>query len=204
MKPNTSYSVSSQAQRTVNGLAGRGLQVPALAEALGEGGVVIRFVKSNALSRAARVARQVSLLDVYWDDIQAKARTPFASAPEGPWKLDYKDRLGSVERTDDNKLAVIVRFVLTGSEPKSEQELLRISQVIRIRYEVLEDEEISEQDLRDFAKVNALYNAWPYAREVVQQMSTRLDYPPIVMPLLVIQPEPPTDKKRKPDKREGK
>lgn len=165
---------------------------------------MIRFVKSNALSRAATVARQVSLLDVHWDDIQAKARTPFASAPDGPWKLDYRDHLGSVERTDDNEVAVIVRFVLTGSVPESEQELLRISQVIRIRYEVLEDAEISQQDLREFAKVNALYNAWPYAREVVQQMSTRLNYPPIVLPVLVIQPEPPTDKKGRPAKREGK
>jgi len=171
---------------------------------MGEGGIVIRFVKASVLSRAATVARQVRLLDVHWDDIQAKVRTPFASAPEGPWQLDYKDRLGSVERTDDNEIAVIVRFTLTGSEPKSEQDLLRISQSIRLRYEILEDAEISKQDLRDFARVNALYNAWPYAREVVQQMSTRLDYPPIILPLLVVQPEPPTDKMIKPAKKEGK
>ena len=118
------------------------------------------------------------------------------------WQLDYKDRLGSVERTEDNEIAIIVRFHLTGTEPRTEQELLRISQTLRIRYEVLEGADFSEQDLRDFAKVNALHNAWLYAREVVHQISTRLNYPPIVLPLLVVQPEPPPGRKNKPTKKE--
>lgn len=38
-------------------------------------------------------------------------------------------------------------------------------------------------DLAEFAKLNGMYNAWPYLREIVQSMTLRMGISPLVLPM---------------------
>lgn len=49
--------------------------------------------------------------------------------------------------------------------------------------------------LSAFAKVNGVYNAWPYLREIVQNTCARMNLPPTVLPVFrVIKPSKKEDK----------
>lgn len=48
----------------------------------------------------------------------------------------------------------------------------------------IEGEDLTQQDLDAFASRTATYNVWPYWREFVQTMTTRMGLPPITIPLL--------------------
>jgi hypothetical protein len=43
-----------------------------------------------------------------------------------------------------------------------------------------------DEELDAFAKINSVFNAWPYWRELAQSTSVRMGIPPIVIPLLTV------------------
>jgi hypothetical protein len=49
--------------------------------------------------------------------------------------------------------------------------------------------------LEEFARVNGVYNAWPYLREYVQTTVSRMNLPPLLLPLLRVGP-PAVEQKR--------
>ena len=52
----------------------------------------------------------------------------------------------------------------------------------------------TSDELQAFANTNALMNCWPYWRELVQSTVTRMNLPPITVPLLRYVPPPPETK----------
>ncbi len=52
-----------------------------------------------------------------------------------------------------------------------------------LEYHLPSDFRVTRPELNAFAKVNGVYNAWPYFRELVQSMTLRMDLPPIVLPV---------------------
>lgn len=55
-----------------------------------------------------------------------------------------------------------------------------------LRYKLPETFVAESKDLEEFARTNALFNAWPYFREFVQNTFSRMSVPAIVLPLLRI------------------
>jgi len=52
-----------------------------------------------------------------------------------------------------------------------------------LTYLIPKETPVSQQDLNDFARPNAMFNVWPYWREYVQNTITRMNLPPLVLPL---------------------
>jgi len=50
-------------------------------------------------------------------------------------------------------------------------------------YSVPSDFKATKAEIRSFADVNGIFNAWPYFREFVQSTSSRMDLPPIILPV---------------------
>lgn len=48
----------------------------------------------------------------------------------------------------------------------------------------LQNDAITADEIRAFAQVNAVMNAWPYWREFVQSTTSRLGLPPLTLPLI--------------------
>jgi preprotein translocase subunit SecB len=49
-----------------------------------------------------------------------------------------------------------------------------------------QDVKITQDQLNDFGRLNAMFNVWPYWREFVQNTVTRMNLPPLVLPLFRI------------------
>lgn len=71
-----------------------------------------------------------------------------------------------------------------------------IRAIYELAYEVPPEITPSQQDLEMFADTNAVLNVWPYWREIVQNLSMRLDLPPILLPLFRLAKAPGQPAKR--------
>jgi preprotein translocase subunit SecB len=84
-------------------------------------------------------------------------------------------------------------FVRANLDVRIENESNPSVAAVKIQYEleyrVPEDFKASRADLTAFAKVNGVFNAWPYFREIVQTATMRMDLPPVVLPVYRV-PQP--------------
>lgn len=53
-----------------------------------------------------------------------------------------------------------------------------------LEYTLPSDLNASDEELNAFARLNGLFNAWPYFREFVQASMARMQLPPLVLPLM--------------------
>ena len=82
------------------------------------------------------------------------------------------------------KLSAEVRFGMGGvQEQDVTKRVVDVSAVLELSYRLSKEVELTPQQLRAFGKVNALYNAWPYWRELVQTTVARLGLPRLVVPV---------------------
>lgn len=67
---------------------------------------------------------------------------------------------------------------------------------VKIQYELeyaLPDElKVTRAELDAFAKINGVFNAWPYFREIVQSATLRMGLPPVVLPVYRVPAPKPT------------
>jgi hypothetical protein len=91
-----------------------------------------------------------------------------------------------VEISDD-AVGVKMRFEFLAPSPYQDEDKRRVEVTARIRVEYTRPNERGQFDRDDadvFARVNGIYNAWPYLREFVQTSLGRLGLPPFELPLL--------------------
>lgn len=64
---------------------------------------------------------------------------------------------------------------------------LSVRAILQLNYRLPRGAAFSRSDLQKFADVNGIYNAWPYWRELIQNISVRMNLPPLILPLFRIQ-----------------
>lgn len=89
-------------------------------------------------------------------------------------------------------LAAEVRFSLTGvSTDDASKKIVILNAAFELVYNINREVALTKQQLSAFAQVNVLYNAWPYWRELVQDMAARMGLPRLVVPVFrVARPTP--------------
>lgn len=96
--------------------------------------------------------------------------------------------LGHEVKTDpiaDNLLGVQVKFSLAAKgQAENHPEIFTLTATFQLTYEGENVRSIEEDKRAAFANVNAVFNAWPYLRELVQSMSGRMSLPTLTVPLL--------------------
>lgn len=55
--------------------------------------------------------------------------------------------------------------------------------IFELSYQVPADEKFSSDELKGFGEVNAVFNAWPYWRELVQSSLARMSMPVLTVPV---------------------
>lgn len=114
-------------------------------------------------------------------------RASYDVAPDGkepPLRIGIDDQ--AVELRDD-VLSTRMRFEFRGPSPFEEEKdrLVDVSATVRIEYFRPKDRgDIDQSEAEVFARVNGIYNAWPYLREFVQASLVRLGLPSFELPLL--------------------
>jgi hypothetical protein len=80
------------------------------------------------------------------------------------------------------------------SEPP--ERLFSVNCSFEVSYQIRDNHDPSDEEIASFGRGTAVFNCWPYAREFLRDMTSRLGHPTPVLPLLRIVPkksdEPPT------------
>lgn len=136
------------------------------------------------------VMKRVSQAQRYFELSQVRFVEFRASYDVKPDGEDLALRIGiddqSVELQND-VLLTRMRFEFRGPSPFEEEKdrLVDVSATVRVEYFQPEDRgDIDQSEADVFARVNGIYNAWPYLREYVQTSLVRLGLPPFELPLL--------------------
>jgi len=123
----------------------------------------------------------------------AARRIPFGSSPTEP--IDLRAAPPAVEsaRMGQN-LRVHIRFSQTAMDASApQQEIFAIDCVFEACYQLEAGYQPSDEEIKAFSEGNAVFNVWPYARQFLQDMSTRMSFNPPPLPLLRFAP-PPIDR----------
>ncbi len=141
---------------------------------------------------AAAVARYVDLKEVRLIEVSAKLiGGRDAMIQKAPWELRFK-RAMAVRFDDQTKeLTVIANLAVDVLPEKPGEESMVCSCVFHLDYVFNvnggpEGDDL-QRHLKAFANVNGTYNVWPYFRELVQSMASRVGMPPIVVPVYRVQ-----------------
>lgn len=81
---------------------------------------------------------------------------------------------------------VVVAGVETRVSPSDDPKAVPYVQVkvsFEVSYRLPDGFSATRQELEEFARVNAVFNVWPYFREFIQSTTARMGLPPIVLPL---------------------
>jgi hypothetical protein len=98
---------------------------------------------------------------------------------------------------DGRKLSSAVQFSFDVVN-EDEDEMFSLHCMFRADYELEEGYEPTPEEIGAFAESNAVFNCWPYFRELVQSTLARMNYPPLSIPFLRLVPKaaPPPQPKQ--------
>ena len=66
---------------------------------------------------------------------------------------------------------------------------MEVRGTFELSYRFPEEESFSSEELTAFGQVNAVFNAWPYWRELVQASLARMSMPTLTVPVFRVVPE---------------
>ncbi len=90
--------------------------------------------------------------------------------------------IGVTRASEPNRIAF--QFMLSLSGTSQKEEVIRISATYGEAYAVKSDEPISDDVLKKFGEIVGINMVWPYWREFVQSITTRMSLPPLTLPLM--------------------
>jgi preprotein translocase subunit SecB len=76
------------------------------------------------------------------------------------------------------------------SPAKPRAPLFSIVVTLELVYVLAPGVQLKASEIEAFAEVNAVHNAWPYWRELVQNVTVRMQLPPLILPLFRIRDIP--------------
>lgn len=165
------------------------------------------------LKLAIKISEQVELKEV---KLLMSEFSQLPTADQGEKLFDI-DRTVRVEANrEKNMIVVFPSFELKGysdiEKAKHNKPFLKIRAMFALVYEAKDLSELSDKAFDSFGHANGVYNAWPYWREFVQNVTTRMGLPSLTIPVFRIVSQPPkkaltvrrATKKKKKVKSKGK
>ncbi len=94
-----------------------------------------------------------------------------------------------LHREEPGSLRVLVRLGWEIRDRNDDETLqAEIRGTFELDYHLPDDEPFSDQELRAFSDFNAVFNAWPYWRELVQSSLARMSLPTLTVPVFRVTP----------------
>lgn len=119
---------------------------------------------------------QVALLEC-----NARSTLDPRGLPEQPPTLSlHQQCTGTLQA--ENRIQVTATAVFIGHV--EEQEVFRIQASYGVYYRLPAELQPSQQDIQEFAEQNGMFNAWPYLRELLGNLSAKMGLPLPPLPLL--------------------
>ncbi len=102
-------------------------------------------------------------------------------------ELDITLRGSGTKHTDPRTLLCLFGLDVDPKTPQPEgRRVAHISCDYAVLYEISDEayfDSLTVEDIENFAAFNGSFNAWPFAREFVHNVVTRLGLPPVLLPL---------------------
>ena len=138
---------------------------------------------SEKSKRISRLIQAAQIEDIRL--VETTAQTRIRSAKDaGPVDLKIKMSANVKEHHKDGTFFVLAMLEVRVVPPQSpENPVVSVKAGFELKYKLPKAFGATRRELDMFAKVNSLFNAWPYWREFVQNTATRMNLPPIVLPL---------------------
>lgn len=141
------------------------------------------------VAAAGRLASRIRLRDIVCVGLEAK-HLPTPTMPEERalgWETPTIQVLWEIE---GSLLKVIVPFSLfidthQNGDDSEKTRVAEIGVAMRLEYEIADVEALGDGDLPHYVGVTSYLHAWPYFRAEVQWLSTKLGFPPLVLPTIV-------------------
>ncbi len=139
------------------------------------------------ISLAVKISDQVELEEVKLLTSEFRQLPPITQGE----KFFDVDRTVRVEvDKDKNRIVVFPKFELKGysGKKKAEQDepFLNIKAMFALVYRAKDLSKLSKKAFDSFGQANGIYNAWPYWREFVQNVTTRMGLPSLTVPVFRI------------------
>ena len=136
------------------------------------------------LTHAGFVAKQVQVEDIHL--VRVAAQRNFET-DEPPPVIEMGFDVKSAWDRESKRIRVTVNFSFRAFQegPERPQMAPLVVEVgFALTYVLTSDAGIDDEKVDAFGKMNGVYNAWPYIRELVQSTLTRMALPALTLPVL--------------------
>jgi len=161
-------------------------------------------IENLDMEAAARLAQRFVLQEIFLVDAKI-SRDPLITSPEA-LSLEHKCSTDNLSSPNKEKYLVFCNFRVAAFDGKEPGKLImKIEASFCTSYVENPDIQIPDDiasvltHVKYLMTINPISHAWPYWREFVQNMSARMGFPALTVPLLEIVPKkaksPPVKKK---------
>jgi preprotein translocase subunit SecB len=159
-----------------------------------------QITKIESLKEIAPLIAAVQIRDIRL--VEAGVSTSVRSATEaGEIKFEVATSADVKEYNKDEGIFWVlaqIKIRLIPVEPEKDA-VVSVSAAFEIKYSLPKELRASQKQLNTFARINGVFNAWPYWREFVQNMVARMYLPTITLPVFRLG-DTTKIKRKKPDK----
>jgi preprotein translocase subunit SecB len=156
--------------------------------------------KIESLKEIAPLIAAVQIRDIRL--VEAGVSTSVRSATEaGEIKFEVATSADVKEYNKDEGIFWVlaqIKIRLIPVEPEKDA-VVSVSAAFEIKYSLPKELRASQKQLNTFARINGVFNAWPYWREFVQNMVARMNLPTITLPVFRLE-DTTKIRRKKPDK----
>jgi hypothetical protein len=138
------------------------------------------------LIAASRIARRVDLREIRLTECAATLHSDGARLARLVPTYEHECTPAKVE-ADVIEVNCSYQFKVTSDDA----DLAEARLTYRIVYAVLGDAPVDPADIAQFAKANGAYHSWPFVRETIFGLTSKMGFPPYTLPVLVYKPKPP-------------
>lgn len=138
----------------------------------------------NERQRAGKVGAIADLRSISLRTVDA--RLPEFDGSDGPIGLDV-----SWETTLQPSAPTFLTYLFHLSVGTASGRDLHVDCEYELEYSLPEEADVEDEDLEAFGDISATFSAFPYARELVQSLTTRASLPPLVLGTLRAPIDPP-------------
>jgi len=156
-------------------------------------------VNSNAAIGRIRLARAKVASQAMDEGLKSPIAVTFnfkskpISAPANVLRLEIAFRMAGIEEKEEGKKGTPEKK----SDDKKPEPVVLVECAYEVDYVLRDGFSITPEHVKAFKDGNAIFNAWPYFREYLQNNLQRMGLPPLTAPFLRLQPKPKPRKREK-------
>lgn len=106
----------------------------------------------------------------------------YETSQPGLASIDVQLNMHRIDRKAEN-LLIPAEFNITATVNETNEKLFEINFIYNLLYDLPIDKVFDDQYFEKFAEVNAPINIWPYARELASNLTIRMGFPALYIPL---------------------